>query len=85
MPGGELRVVEILENESRKLLNQPLLEEGERGEKHKEEHRSIRNFFFRPCILGKELLTIEKFGLVQYVSYFSMFLFPFMLYFGIRV
>ncbi|KAF3439707.1 hypothetical protein FNV43_RR17985 [Rhamnella rubrinervis] len=65
--GGELCVVELLENESRKLINKPLLEEGGQGEKHSEEHRSLRNFFFRPYILGKELLTIEKFGLVQYM------------------
>lgn len=85
MPGGEQCVVELLENESRKLLNKPLLEEGGQGEKHSEEHRSLRNFFFRPYILGKELLTIEKFGLVQYVSYFSKFLFPFFLSFGIWI
>lgn len=70
MPGGEQCVIELLEDESRKMLNKPLLEEGEGKKKHsEEEHGTLWNFFFRPCILGKDLLTIEKFGLVQYVSY----------------
>ena len=66
MVGGEERVIELLEDESRKLLSKPLLEE--EGEKPKLHKRTCRNFFLQPCLLGKDLLTIEKFGLVQYVS-----------------
>lgn len=68
MPGGERYVLELLEDESRKMLNKPLLEEGEGEKQSVEEHWTLRNFFLRPCILGKDLLIIEKFGLVQYVS-----------------
>ncbi|ONH97546.1 hypothetical protein PRUPE_7G196000 [Prunus persica] len=63
--GGERRVVELLENQSGKLLNKPLVEGTD--ENHTEPHWSLRNFFLRPCILGKHLLNIEKFGLVQYM------------------
>lgn len=66
MPGGEQRVVELLERESRKSLNKPLLEEDDEPQQHK---RSFFDFFCRPNMLGENLLTIEKFGLVQYVSY----------------
>lgn len=31
-------------------------------------NRRFRNFILRPCLIGKDLLSIEKFGLVQYVS-----------------
>lgn len=69
IPGGERNVIELLENESRKLLSKPLVEvASENPINHKQ--GSLRNFFFRPRILGKDLLTIEKFGLVQYVSRF---------------
>lgn len=67
MVGGESRVVELLENKSRKQLGEPLLE-GE-DENRTVQERSFSNFFFRPCTLGKDLLAIEKFGLVQYVSH----------------
>ncbi|XP_021804988.1 protein LAZ1 homolog 2 [Prunus avium] len=63
--GGERRVVELLENQSGKLLNKPLIEGTD--ENRTEPHWSLRNFFLRPCILGKHLLNIEKFGLVQYM------------------
>lgn len=66
MPGGEQRVLEMLESESRKSLNKPLLEEDDEPRQHK---RSFIDFFRRPNMLGEDLLTIEKFGLVQYVSY----------------
>lgn len=65
MPGGEQRVVELLESESKKSLNKPLLEE-DGVPRHK---KSFIDFFRRPNMLGEDLLTIEKFGLVQYVSY----------------
>lgn len=42
----------------------------ETDENRGEEQRSYINFFFRPCVLGKDLLSIEKFGLVQYVSHY---------------
>ncbi|XP_047330318.1 protein LAZ1 homolog 2 [Impatiens glandulifera] len=62
--GGERRVVELLEDESRKMLNERLLkEEGEVPKNPK----AFCNFFRRPCLLGKDLLNIEKFGLVQYM------------------
>lgn len=65
--GGERRVKELLENKHRKQLGKPLLEQEE--ENQGAEQRSFSNFFFRPCVLGKDLLSIEKFGLVQYVSH----------------
>ncbi|CBI27785.3 unnamed protein product, partial [Vitis vinifera] len=63
--GGEEVVIELLENESRKQLSKPLLE----GEDEKQwlQEKSLRNFFMRPCVLGKDLLRIEKSGLVQYM------------------
>ncbi|XP_057967866.1 protein LAZ1 homolog 2 isoform X2 [Malania oleifera] len=63
--GGERRVIELLEDESKKLLSQPLLE----GEEKKQgsQQKSRCNFFTQPCLLGKDLLDIEKFGLVQYM------------------
>lgn len=63
--GGEKRVEELLENELRKWLGKPLLEE--RDEDHWVQQRPFRNFFLRPYILGKDLFTIVKFGLVQYM------------------
>ncbi|XP_062010911.1 protein LAZ1 homolog 2 [Rosa rugosa] len=63
--GGERRVVELLENQSGKLLNKALVE-GE-DENCRKPHWSLRNFFRRPTIIGKNLLTIVKFGLVQYM------------------
>ncbi|GLT70584.1 hypothetical protein SLA2020_426550 [Shorea laevis] len=63
--GGERRVIELLENKSRKQLGKPFLEGAD--ENRSLEQRSFRNFFFRPCTLGKDLLVIEKFGLVQYM------------------
>lgn len=42
----------------------------EREEEEQQVHqRSFSNFFFRPFLIGKDLLTIEKFGLVQYVRH----------------
>ncbi|XVF48865.1 hypothetical protein PTKIN_Ptkin03bG0222800 [Pterospermum kingtungense] len=67
--GGERRVVELLENESQKRLGKPLLEREEEEEEEEElvHQRSFSNFFCRPFLIGKDLLTIEKFGLVQYM------------------
>nr|POE70605.1 protein laz1 like 2 [Quercus suber] len=65
MVGGESRVIELLENKSRKQLGEPLLE-GE-DENRTVQERSFNNFFFQPCTLGKDLLAIEKFALVQYM------------------
>lgn len=64
--GGERRVVELLEIESTKQLEEPLIE-GE--EKRSRSQRKLWNFFLKPRVLGEHLLTIEKFGLVQYVSH----------------
>lgn len=69
MVGGESRVIELLENKSRKQLGEPLLE-GE-DENCTVQDRSFSNFFFQPRTLGKDLLAIEKFGLVQYVSHWT--------------
>ncbi|XP_027338365.1 protein LAZ1 homolog 2 [Abrus precatorius] len=63
--GGEGRVVELLEDESGEHLRKSLLDGLD--ENHGTEQRSFGNFFWRPCKLGKDLLTIEKFGLVQYM------------------
>lgn len=64
--GGERRVTELLEDESRKTLRKPLIvESNEETDTHQ---KPFRDFFFRPYTLGEELFTIEKFGLVQYVS-----------------
>ncbi|PSS15453.1 hypothetical protein CEY00_Acc12944 [Actinidia chinensis var. chinensis] len=63
--GGEQRVIELLDDESKKLLSKPLLEGAD--EKPKSRQRTFRNFFLQPRALGKDLLTIEKFGLVQYM------------------
>ncbi|KAF3949242.1 hypothetical protein CMV_024869 [Castanea mollissima] len=63
--GGESGVIELLENKSRKQLGTPLLEEED--ENRTVQDRSFSNFFFQPCTLGKDLLAIEKFGLVQYM------------------
>ncbi|KAK1313319.1 hypothetical protein QJS10_CPA06g02516 [Acorus calamus] len=63
--GGEERVIEILENETQKRLNEPLLEEEDI--KRLADERSFHHFFFRPNIIGSDLYSIEKFGLVQYM------------------
>ncbi|GMN52964.1 hypothetical protein TIFTF001_022096 [Ficus carica] len=63
---GESSVIELLENQSKKQpISKPLLDEA--GENRIEQHKSLRNFFFRPSVIGKDLLAIEKFGLVQYM------------------
>ncbi|XP_044463167.1 protein LAZ1 homolog 2 [Mangifera indica] len=63
--GGERRTIDFLESKSRKQLRKPLLE----GDDENQVSRKgwLRNFFFQPCVLGKDLLSIEKFGLVQYM------------------
>ncbi|KAK8509134.1 hypothetical protein V6N13_062188 [Hibiscus sabdariffa] len=63
--GGERSVIRLLENESIKRLGKPLLEREEQEEEI--HHKSFSNFFCRPWLIGKDLLTIEKFGLVQYM------------------
>ncbi|KAF5748413.1 hypothetical protein HS088_TW04G00367 [Tripterygium wilfordii] len=64
--GGERRVIEILENESRRLIDDKPLLDG--ADKHQDrQQRSFSNFFFRPGVLGRDLYTIIKFGLVQYM------------------
>ncbi|KAK7411844.1 hypothetical protein VNO78_03287 [Psophocarpus tetragonolobus] len=63
--GGEGNVVELLEDESEEHLSNTLLERLD--ENRGIEHRSFCNFFWHPSKLGKDLLTIEKFGLVQYM------------------
>ena len=67
MPGGETRVVELLENEARQKMDKPLLEKAEQDPQAHQ--KSFCNFFLRPCLIGRDLLSIEKFGLVQYVRH----------------
>ncbi|CAN4084636.1 unnamed protein product [Withania somnifera] len=58
------KVVQLLEDESRKQISQSLLG-GE--EKPVTQKRTLYNFVFHPYVVGKNLFTIEKFGLVQYM------------------
>ncbi|XP_027901764.1 protein LAZ1 homolog 2 isoform X2 [Vigna unguiculata] len=63
--GGEGKVVELLEDEYAEHLGKSLLDGVD--ENHDMDDRSFCNFFWHPAKLGKDLLTIEKFGLVQYM------------------
>ncbi|KAL3747054.1 hypothetical protein ACJRO7_015915 [Eucalyptus globulus] len=63
--GGEREVIKLLEDESRKLLQKPLLDHTNTSPKKKGSR--VWDFIFQPCVLGEDLLTIEKFGLVQYM------------------
>lgn len=65
MVGGERKAVELLEEESRKQTRQPLL--GGEGKPKTKQKTTFYNFMFHPCAVGERMLTIEKFGLVQYV------------------
>ncbi|KAK2449821.1 hypothetical protein P8452_13540 [Trifolium repens] len=64
--GGEGKVLELLEDESEENIKKPLLHDSDENNNGTEQ-RSFCNFFWRPCRLGKDLLAIEKFGLVQYM------------------
>lgn len=73
--GGEERVIELLENAARKEISVKLLKDEDEEVQH---HHSISDFIFRPIVFGKDLYTILKFGVVQYVSgynYLSLYLF----------
>ncbi|XP_057545462.1 protein LAZ1 homolog 2 isoform X2 [Amaranthus tricolor] len=62
--GGEDKVLELLGNNSRKSLDEPLLE----GDTEEESlWKTCRNFFRQPSALGEKLFSIIKFGLVQYM------------------
>ncbi|XP_031120514.1 protein LAZ1 homolog 2 [Ipomoea triloba] len=63
--GGERKAVELLEEESRKQTRQPLL--GGEGKPKTKQTTTFYNFMFHPCAVGERMLTIEKFGLVQYM------------------
>ncbi|GAB2218216.1 hypothetical protein Droror1_Dr00001435 [Drosera rotundifolia] len=63
--GGEYRAMQLLEDESRKKLSEQLLEGGH--EAPMSQSKSFWKFFSQPCVLGKDLFTIIKFGLVQYM------------------
>ncbi|KAL5572332.1 hypothetical protein UlMin_021929 [Ulmus minor] len=65
--GGERCVIEILEHESRKLLSKSLLEDETSENPSEQDTSSLWNFCLRPSLVGEDLLTIEKFGLVQYM------------------
>lgn len=60
-----MKVIELLEDESRKEISKPLLEGDENS---KLQRRTFRNFILHPSALGKDLFTTIKFGLVQYVN-----------------
>ncbi|KAL8498263.1 hypothetical protein ACS0TY_021549 [Phlomoides rotata] len=62
--GGEVQVIELLEDEAKKETEKPLLE----GDTNRQTQRkTIHNFILHPTFLGQKLFTIIKFGLVQYV------------------
>lgn len=63
--GGEDRVVRLLENDTRKELNDPLI--GGQDERQTPTERTFCSFFRRPNLIGKNLYIIVKFGLVQYM------------------
>ncbi|KAL9314610.1 hypothetical protein ACSQ67_020062 [Phaseolus vulgaris] len=63
--GGEGKVVELLEDEYAEHLRKSLSDG--LNENYDMDDRSFCNFFWHPGKLGKDLLTIEKFGLVQYM------------------
>ncbi|XP_054807565.1 protein LAZ1 homolog 2 isoform X2 [Prosopis cineraria] len=63
--GGERSVVELLESESGTSLRKSLLEGSDKNPNVWQ--RSFYNFFWHPSAIGRDLLSIEKFGLVQYM------------------
>ncbi|KAL4180693.1 hypothetical protein AMTRI_Chr12g233930 [Amborella trichopoda] len=63
--GGEERVIELLEVESRKQLTKPLLED--EGKNIAAKVPRFHDFFIGPSKLGKRLYSIVKFGIVQYM------------------
>ncbi|XP_072971409.1 protein LAZ1 homolog 2 [Typha angustifolia] len=63
--GGEGRVVELLENATDKQFNERLLEDENKG--GRPQTSSFCDFFCHPTLLGKDLYTIVKFGIVQYM------------------
>ncbi|RWW21464.1 hypothetical protein BHE74_00011011 [Ensete ventricosum] len=66
--GGEERVVELLENAAREEISEHLLKEEDDEAQHR---HSLNDFVFHPTVLGKDLYTIIKFGIVQYVSAYT--------------
>ncbi|KAJ8476321.1 hypothetical protein OPV22_020048 [Ensete ventricosum] len=62
--GGEERVVELLENAAREEISEHLLKEEDDEAQHR---HSLNDFVFHPTVLGKDLYTIIKFGIVQYM------------------
>ncbi|XP_042507922.1 LOW QUALITY PROTEIN: protein LAZ1 homolog 2 [Macadamia integrifolia] len=65
--GGEERVMELLECESRKQLSKPSVKEDKPLLEQAAHKRSFLNFFLQPSALGKDLYRTVKFGLVQYM------------------
>ncbi|CAN1243337.1 Protein LAZ1 homolog 2 [Linum perenne] len=68
--GGEARVLEILETDSQRQLVQPFLKEDDEEKQGRplRQRSSIINFFCHPCVIGRDLFNIERFGLVQYMA-----------------
>ncbi|XP_068660897.1 protein LAZ1 homolog 2 [Aristolochia californica] len=66
--GGEGRVLALLENETKKVLEESLLQGDEcsNGEEQSK-GKPFSSFFLKPFVLGKRLYTIIKFGIVQYM------------------
>ncbi|KAM0953035.1 putative organic solute transporter subunit alpha/Transmembrane protein [Dioscorea sansibarensis] len=56
---GKGKVIELLENEERKNLHEKLIK--------KKKRRVGHTFFCNPSVLGEDLYTIVKFGIVQYM------------------
>ncbi|KAL6878467.1 hypothetical protein ACP4OV_012637 [Aristida adscensionis] len=63
--GGERQVFGLLENRKREELSEQLLESQDKS--HSQNRSRLCNFFCDPNALGKNLYTIIKFGLVQYM------------------
>lgn len=62
----------LLENRKRDELSEQLLESQDKAQAHNRSR--VYNFFCHPNALGENLYTIIKFGLVQYVSYFTVYI-----------
>lgn len=60
-------VVDLLEYESEECLEKSLLEGSDENRRIRQ--RLFWDFFWHPSTIGKDLLSIEKFGLVQYVCH----------------
>ncbi|KAG9458060.1 hypothetical protein H6P81_002568 [Aristolochia fimbriata] len=66
--GGEGRVLALLENETKKQLEESLVQGDEHSSKEDQlKRKKFISFFLKPYALGKRLYTIIMFGIVQYM------------------